>query len=183
MKRLPTDIDIHTHIGEVRADAILCVDPTERECLPTGEGKLSAGIHPWNADKADQNVWTTLKNWLNDKRIVAIGEVGIDRLRGPQIEIQTDVFERQAELAVEYKLPLIIHCVRAFDILLRIHQHTPAFADSQWIVHGFRGKPELAKQLLNCGIDLSFGQLYNIESFNITPIERRYRETDTTQNL
>ena len=62
----------------------------------------------------------------------------------------------------------------------------PLFADARrrgivlppWIVHGFRGGPALARQLLDAGFDLSFGLRYNKESFDITPTERRYRETD-----
>ena len=42
----------------------------------------------------------------------------------------------------------------------------------------FAGGPALARQLLDAGFDLSFGLRYNKESFDITPTERRYRETD-----
>ena len=48
----------------------------------------------------------------------------------------------------------------------------------KWIVHGFRGKPQLAGQLLKAGIDLSFGEKFNPESIQITPIERLFIETD-----
>ena len=48
----------------------------------------------------------------------------------------------------------------------------------RWTVHGFRGKPALALQLLQTGMDLSFGGRYCAESYALTPPDRRHRETD-----
>ena len=177
MNRLPHDIDIHTHRGEVRADAVLCFDPVETDSLPTeGEGLVSVGIHPWNADKATDETFEQLERMLADPRAVAVGEAGLDRLRGPEMEVQIPVFERQIELARRLGLPLVIHCVRAFDILTALRKRHPDAG--QWIVHGFRGKPELATRLLKAGIDLSYGEKFNAESYEVTPADRRYRETD-----
>ena len=174
MDRLPHDIDIHTHQGPLRKDAVLCVDPTETEVLPDGDGFISIGVHPWNADKADQAVWQRLEKWLEDKRVVAVGETGLDRLRGPELTVQEDVFRRQARLAGLHRLPVVVHCVRCTDRLLQIRHDF----SGQWIYHGFRGKPELARQLLDAGIDLSYGDKYNAASYALTPAERRYRESD-----
>ena len=182
--RLPLDIDIHAHSGPLRPGAVVCVDPVESMSLPPGDGLLSVGIHPWNAAKADDASWDRLRKWLDDARVVALGEIGMDRLRGPALEIQEDVFMRQAEAARERGLPVVIHCVRAFDILTAMRKKLLSRptgewdGPGQWVVHGFRGKPETARQLLNAGIDLSFGDKFNEESFRITPPDRRYRETD-----
>lgn len=179
--RLSNDIDIHTHSGPVRPDAVLCVDPVEAAFLPPGDGQLSVGIHPWNAGKTDSEVWRRLEGWLDDNRVVAVGEIGLDRLRGPAMDIQTGVFESQALMAAERHLPVVVHCVRATEILLEIRKKLfPVGHDSeQWILHGFRGKPTLAEQLLKNGIDLSFGKIRNEESYALTPPSRRYYETDT----
>ena len=176
LTRLPQNIDIHAHSGLPRADAVVCVDPVDSECLPEGSGWLSVGVHPWNADRADAAVWERMERWLADPRVVAVGEVGLDALRGPEPSEQMAVLERQIEMAERHGVPLVIHCVRCFDKLLRLRKNRPT--SGQWIVHGFRGKPALARQLLEAGIDLSFGDRYNPESYNITPSERRYRETD-----
>ena len=172
--RLPNDIDIHSHSGAVSKDRIVCVDPTETKCLPEGDGYLSVGIHPWNADKADDDAWERMAEWLADPRVIAVGEAGYDKLRGPSPEIQDEVFGRQVEMCSQTGLPLIIHCVRAIDKLLDKRKNN----SGQWILHGFRGKPEQARQLLDKGIDLSYGSKYNPASFSLTPPERLYRETD-----
>lgn len=177
MKRLPNDIDIHTHAGAPRPGVIVNIDPTET-VLPTGDGRLSVGIHPWNADRVTDAHWTTLESSLADPRVVAIGETGIDRAKGPDIETQKKVFERQIAMADKFDIPLIIHCVRATDILLALRKkHNPR---NQWIFHGFRGKPEQAAQLLAAGIDLSFGNRYNTDALDATPLHRRYHESDQT---
>lgn len=182
MKRLPHNIDVHAHTGPLRVDAVLCVDPVDSDSLPEGNGLLSVGIHPWNAAKADGDTWKRLNAWLDDPRVIAVGEIGLDRLRGPEISFQKIIFERQAIMAATHHLPVVIHCVRAYDLLLNLRKNLLKEFHSvspQWIIHGFRGKPQLARQLLDAGIDLSFGTIYNPESYAITPSDRRYHETDS----
>lgn len=182
LSRLRNDIDIHTHTGPLRKDAIVCVDPTETDRLPEGDGLMSVGIHPWNAGRGyEPEVWTRMENWLSDPRVVAVGEAGLDRLKGPDMNLQEEVFVRQALMAVRKGLPLVIHCVRAADRLLGLRKNFVKLGEdenSQWIFHGFRGKPELARQLLDAGIDLSFGEKYNPDAYEMVAPERRYRETD-----
>jgi TatD DNase family protein len=48
----------------------------------------------------------------------------------------------------------------------------------RWIIHGFRGKPQLAEQALKAGFDLSFGEKLNEQSVRITPLENLFVETD-----
>lgn len=177
MHRLSHDIDIHTHTGVPRLDAILCVDPTQHTQLPEGEGFLSVGIHPWNADHATEEAWIRLKEWLKDKRVVAIGEIGLDRAVNVSRDVQMTVFIKQLQIADSLSLPVIIHCVRSFDTLLALRKQIKT--TNQWIIHGFRGKPDTARQLLKAGFDLSFGTKFNIDSYDLTPPERRYHETDT----
>ncbi len=108
--------------------------------------------------------------------IVAIGECGIDRQKGTDIITQETVFRRHIELAERSALPITIHCVKAFDLMLKLHKELRP--STQWTIHGFRGKPLLARQLLESGFSLSFGKYHNPESYAITPVERRYDETD-----
>ncbi len=175
--RLRLDIDIHTHAGAPRHDAVLCVDPVTTDELPDGDGLLSVGIHPWHADGATPEVWQRLERWLDDPRVVALSEAGLDALRGPDVEsVQLPVFERQARMAAERNLPLVIHSVRTNHHLLRLRRN-PVYTN-QWILHGFRGGETAARQLLDAGIDLSFGHRYNPAAYAATPPLRRYHETD-----
>jgi TatD DNase family protein len=53
-----------------------------------------------------------------------------------------------------------------------------------WIVHGFRGKPELARQLLKSDCAISYGEHFNVESVRNTPLDKLFIETDESlQNI
>ena len=175
--------DFHTHRLDAPAgEAIICL-PAEvlrrPDAFEPHEGALyAAGVHPWaTEDEADARVQLQgLPRLLAHPQVVMFGECGLDRLRGGAEAFQIEIFEAQIALAERFRLPVTLHVVRAWDALLRLHRSLRP--TTQWTVHGFRGKPVLARQLLDAGIDLSFGARYDPESFLLTPPERRHRESD-----
>ncbi|MCL2040763.1 MAG: TatD family hydrolase [Bacteroidales bacterium] len=145
----------------------------------------SYGIHPWflTAENADQQLFQ-LEHLLQHDAIVAIGEVGLDAVRGAGMEAQQRVFEKVISLSEQYQKPLIIHCVKAWDKLLSLHKNRKA--TQTWIVHGFQGNYELASQLLNRKMRLSFGtkllkddRLQTV--FSRIPIDSLFLETDDAE--
>lgn len=78
------------------------------------------------------------------------------------------VFRRQAELAESLCKPLVIHCVRAHDIVIGIKKELKP--RQNWVIHGFRGKPTVARMLLDAGMWLSFGPRFNPDSLEVTPL-------------
>ena len=169
-----TDIHSHDRSQQLSGNTVVNITPGT-PMLPGGT--YSVGIHPW--DTAAHIKLSTLKQLVamaRDNRVVAIGEAGFDRMRGGDPACQAAVFDFQARLARRVGKPLIIHCVRAYDMLLaaaRRHRPDPGM----WIVHGFRKKPELARQLLDAGIDLSM-HAEHIERYPDIPRERIHTETD-----
>ena len=110
-----------------------------------------------------------------DPRVVAVGEAGLDAVRGGDAAIQEDVFVRQALLAEKVEKPLVVHCVRRYGRILELHK---AISPRQlWIIHGFRGKPELARQLSAAGIGISLA-LPRPEIEAIVPPSLLFHETD-----
>ncbi|KAF5030411.1 D-aminoacyl-tRNA deacylase [anaerobic digester metagenome] len=117
-----------------------------------------------------------LKEIVGDPRIVAIGETGLDKLKGPSFDVQIPVFKEHIVLSEKLGKPLIIHCVKAWEELLRVRDEAnPA---QPWILHGYRGKPELSKRLVREGFFFSVGDDINVESMELIPIERLFCETD-----
>jgi len=178
-------IDIHTH-GSDQVPGIFMV-----ENLMAHEGKSPAdaprlaftcGIHPWylsdiNHNKLIDNVLITITN----KSVIAVGEAGFDKLKGPAMELQRRTFEEQVTIAEEYKMPVVIHCVRAWDELLS--EHKKLRPKMNWLVHGFRGNKELASQLISKGMYLSFwfDFVMRPESADLLkslPADRIFLETD-----
>jgi len=156
--------NLHTHTipSDPDADFILNCDPG---AVPSGVRRCSVGLHPWKVGDDWQQQIGQIRSDILLPNVEAIGECGLDALRGPSMPLQIQAFSAQILLAQSAGLPLIIHCVRCFDTLLRLHKkYNP---QTLWIVHGFRGKPALAQQLLARGIRLSFGLRYNPASLDL----------------
>jgi len=178
-------IDIHDHGGS-SSDNCFAV-----ENLMAHEDRIpdlmpgitySYGIHPWylNSENYDEQIERVIK-YADHPNVVAVGEAGFDRLRGPSPALQRKAFEEQAEIAGQMSKPLFIHCVRAWDELLRENKRLKP--DKPWIVHGFRGKVELAMQLLSRGMYISFwfDFILRPESSSLVrnlPVDRIFLETD-----
>lgn len=125
----------------------------------------SVGVHPWltaNAGMDDGYIDKCIEQ-LRSKclmlGVVAIGEVGLDTMRGANIELQTKLFRQIVALSEEIRKPLIIHQVKSIEALMQIRKETKA--KQRWIVHGYRNKVEQARQLMQHGIELSFGKHFN----------------------
>ena len=151
-------IDIHTH-GAVSVRGVYAVETlmAHENRVPEDISGLgfTFGIHPWhlNENNHDEQIACVTKA-VTDHRIIAIGEAGFDKIKGPPADLQRKTFEEQVRIAEEHRKPVVIHCVRACDDLLMEHKRMkPAMP---WLVHGFRGKPDLALQLISKGLYLSF---------------------------
>lgn len=173
-------VDIHTHrLSVVPGRAIENCYP---ETFVPQEGCwYSVGIHPWhlipsaNQGKQDDRM-EILRGLANHSQVLAIGEAGLDKLANAPMAVQLKFFENQARLAMEVDKSLVIHLVKAADELLKLRQTLrPA---NPWIIHGFRGKAAMAQEYLRHGFYLSFGEKYQEEALQLTPVERLFIETD-----
>lgn len=171
----PQITDIHTHNPACHDTAVLNI--AAGEPLPDSPRYLSTGLHPWQTVRADRDRLTELAEAAAaDPRVLAIGECGLDALRGAPLEIQEEIFRRHALAGERLGKPLIIHCVKAFDRLLRIHKELRP--SQPWIIHGFRGKAATARQLTGAGLGLSLGEHFNAESAAVIPSGMLFTETD-----
>lgn len=166
--------DWHTHRSDARR-AIICAPVVDSLLDPAL--LYSLGIHPWNAADATPELLALLRVRAEENNVVAIGEAGLDRLRGPSLEIQHPVFEAQARIADEVSKPLIIHSVRTVPEVISLHKRMSPSVP--WIIHGFRGGPDAARQLLaRPGIYISLGSRFRADAEAVIPPERLLRETD-----
>lgn len=178
-------IDIHVHDGKPMAGNFIL------ESLMAHEGKspedipavaYTYGIHPWFLNENNhKQLILSVENTVSHTDIIAIGEAGFDRLRGPSMELQRKVFEEQIAISEEISKPVVIHCVRAWDELLAVQKKLKP--EMPWLVHGFRGNAGLAAQLLSKGMYLSFWFDFVLrpESGNLLrnlPADRIFLETD-----
>lgn len=144
---------------------------------------FTAGLHPWHADRLNnEQIRTRLKELIEYNFILAIGECGIDKLKGPNIEVQTEAFKIQIEIADEYNLPIIVHSVKAHNEVLRIKKELNSKVP--WVIHHFNGSKEMALDLIDHGFYLSVSHHIRNEHAKLSkyfcelPIEKIFLETD-----
>lgn len=175
-------VDAHTHNRESVSDSsiqtLLSLRPLDS--APT-QGWYSRGLHPWYIEDLTQDALELLDKEVQHPCCRAIGEAGLDRVCGTDFSLQQHYFAEQIRLSETHALPLVIHCVRAWSELLAYHKR---FAPKQsWIVHGFRGKPTLAKQLLRAGLVLSMGEYAPAASMRLAyEADRLLLETDDSHS-
>lgn len=177
-------INIHTHESSGNASVLEIVNQypnSFNENVPY----FSIGIHPWYIN---ENSWQAeleiIEEKLQFENCLALGECGLDKRRETSIEFQIEVFEAQLLLAQKYNMPVIIHCVAAFQELIALKQKLKITIPL--VIHGFSKSGELAEQLVKQGFYLSFGKYLiknpELESvFSAIPNDRFFLETDTIE--
>lgn len=178
-------IDIHTHNAKPAKGIFAVENLMAHENLIPGTitaKAFTAGIHPWHLNEFNRDqLLEYISNVAGDPNLIAFGEAGFDKLRGPSVELQTSTFAEQIKIAGEYNKPLVIHCVRAWEELLAAHRKMKPL--TPWLVHGFRGRQELALQLIKRGMYLSFWFDFvmrpeSAELLRFLPNDRIFLETD-----
>ncbi len=123
----------------------------------------SVGIHPHEANLANEAADSQMLLWARHPRVIAWGEIGLDYFydHSPR-ELQKTVFVRQMELAKAAKLPIIIHC-RPSDNSENAWDDCLAMITEHWgssglggILHCFTGSVEHARRGLDLGFMISF---------------------------
>jgi len=180
-------IDIHTHQADSDPEILSIVNMSisENKNELDRNQAYSIGIHPWDIEKLEiDSIDNHLKDFSADKSSIAIGEIGLDKLIGTNFSIQEKFFTAQVQLAKLTQKPVIIHCVKSQEELLRIKQENDT--GTAWVFHGYNKSLQLAKALLKFGFFLSFGEnLLRNEKlqtvFRDIPLDKIFLETDDKQ--
>jgi TatD DNase family protein len=188
-------IDFHTHqnTSEPNIKKLFNLDINEEvleldfESFFGSNPSVSVGIHPWSVsvEKYDLQL-EFLEKICGDNRVKAIGEIGLDKVKGSEFRFQEEVFLKQIRVAERVRKPIIIHCVRSFNELIGIKKIIKPKVPL--VIHGFNKKPEMAIELTKKGFNLSFGQAVLDseivqESLKNTPIDQMFFETDDCNGL
>jgi len=175
-------INLHTHHPTGQADVVEIVNRYPRESVD-GLAYFSTGIHPWyiNPAAVDDEL-KAIASRLALPGCVAVGECGLDKRIERPIDEQMPVFERQLLLAEQFRKPVILHCVAAYQEVIEVRKRLSLTVPM--IIHGFSKSQQVAKSLLDNGFYLSFGKylLQNpglAEVLREVPTDRMFLETDT----
>ena len=176
--------NFHTHKYTNQSDVLELVNQYPQEFCASIP-YYSIGIHPWyiveNRVQADLEI---IESKLQEMNCLAIGECGLDKKIEIPMELQQAVYEKQLLLAQKYGMPVVIHCVAAFQEVIAIRKKLNISVPM--IIHGFSKNEQTVKQLLDNGFFISFGKylLRNPELktvFKNVPNNRFFLETDTVE--
>ena len=143
---------------------------------------FACGIHPEEVDNLPSDYLDTLRALSEEKKCVAIGEIGLDYYwRQDNKELQKKIFTEQILLAKELELPVIVHSRDAHEDTLNIlRQYKP-----KGILHCFSGSVETAKEVLKLGMYIGLGGAVTfknakkpVEVAEFLPLDRLLLETD-----
>ena len=148
-------------------------------------GSLPAwGMHPMFINVHRPEHLADLRAQIEAQRPVAIGEIGLDLfVRDLDAATQEYFYVEQLKIAQEYDLPVLLHCRRANDEILK---HLRKIKVRGGIAHAFNGSPQQANEFIKLGFKLGFGGAFtwpralNLRRLAVElPLESIVLETDS----
>lgn len=170
-------------IGTRAIDSAAAADLADRE-----EGiTASAGIHPNDADDADDDEWEQVVRLVESGRVQSVGETGLDWYRDTASpERQREFFDRHIRLAQRVGLPLVIHTRESTDDVLAMLREALGRGPLTAVLHSFTGTAEQAAAALELGCFLGFAGMATFRSGGAVrdvavtvPADRLLIETDS----
>ena len=130
----------------------------------------SVGYHPHESKEAGKNYLNELEEMLNHKKVVALGEIGLDfHYNHSNKSIQIKVFKEQLELAKYINKPVIVHNRNSDNELISSIIETKS---SKGVVHCFASDIDFATKLFNQGYYISFTGLVTFSKELVEVIEK-----------
>jgi TatD DNase family protein len=169
-----------------------CVEPREFAQIQSiadrfPEMSFAIGLHPLDAQKwKDNTAQEILTAAQSDRRVVAIGEMGLDFFKDDNRDRQIEVFRAQLEIAYQLNKPVIIHCrdaARELREVLQTYQQKNKVI--RGVMHCWSGMREETQWFLDLGFYISFSGIVTFkkaetvqDSAKIVPLDRLLVETD-----
>ena len=146
----------------------------------------AVGWHPGEISRMVDEDLELLRNWCNNEKVVAIGEIGLDYYNDEDAphELQRQRFIEQLQIAKETALPVIVHDREAHGDILDILKKEAQGVKG--VFHCYSGSVEMAKELIKMGWYLGFGGSSTFanakkvrEVLKVVPEDRILFETDS----
>ena len=128
---------------------------------------LMTGVHPTHVKDDYLEELAHIKEQLNSREFVAIGEIGIDLYWDRStLKLQQEMFRLQIQLAKQYKLPIVIHCRDAFEEVFQILEEAKG-PELFGIFHCFTGTLEQAQKVISFNMKLGIGGVVTFKNGKI----------------
>jgi TatD DNase family protein len=190
-----TQIDeVLTRARNSGVDKILCVGTTaatSREAIGLAQAHdmlyASVGIHPTYSHQASESDWNLIESLVDDARVVALGETGLDRYwEDCPWDIQVDFFHRHWNLSRRTGLPVIIHSRDCDEEMVENLHRAAESGPLVGVMHAFSGSLKTAEACLGLGLHISFAGMVTYKKSTdlrkvaeAVPLDRILIETDS----
>jgi TatD DNase family protein len=140
------------------------------------------GVHPHEAGSATEETFARMRDLASHPKVLAVGEIGLDyHYDFSPRDVQRRVFDRQLEIAAEFRKPVVIHTRDAWEDTLA-HMPAPPYGG---VMHCFTGTAEQAQQAVERGFHLGIGGVLTFPkaeelrpAIRLVPEDRLLLETD-----
>jgi len=128
------------------------------------------GLHPVSVKENFEEELSIIKDYLAERRWVAVGEIGMDLYWDKSYREQQEIaFRRQCLWAIEYDLPICIHAREAIDELLTIIEDI-ANPKLRGVFHCFTGDVVQAEKAIDLGFYLGIGGVATFKNGGLEPV-------------
>jgi len=128
---------------------------------------VTLGIHPEEADNYQDEDLTFIEENLNNPKVIAIGEIGLDyHYEGYNKEKQIDLFEKQLAIAEKYNLPVVVHSREATEDTINTLKKFKVTG----VIHSFSGSKETAKIYIKMGFVLGINGVVTFKNAHIKDV-------------
>lgn len=175
-------------VGKFVVSAVTAKQWVEQLCITAEHADIynTFSIHPWYCHQHQEKHLQQLEELLPEA--VAVGECGLDLMEGrPPLETQMQWFKAQIELAIRYDKPLVIHSVKASDMITK---ELKAYPQARGVVHGFSGSLQQAEAYIKQGFHIGIGtRIVRADGSKVEalirslPLESMLLETDSPNGL
>jgi TatD DNase family protein len=136
----------------------------------------AVGIHPNSTHEAAPGDWERVAAMVDQPRVVALGETGLDRYRDyAPLALQQEYLDRHLRLAQQRDVPVILHCRDAQDDLLAMLRAAVARGPISGVVHAFSGDAAFAAECLALGLYVSFAGNVTYSNKKVEPVRAAAR--------
>ena len=143
----------------------------------------TAGVHPHDTEEVAENYIDELYNLLKNKKVVAVGEIGLDYFKElSDISVQKKIFAEQLELAQKINKPIVFHNRDSDEDIINTLSEFP---NIHGVAHCFSSTYAVAKKLIDMGFYISFSGNLTFKNSHLPdvakqlPIDRLLVETDS----
>ncbi len=151
------------------------IDSNETERLFATEQRFKGkcipmmGLHPCSVKENYDEELRMVEDWLSKRPFVAVGEIGLDYYWDLSFkEQQMVVFEKQIQLSLQYKLPIVIHSRNSLDDCIQVV--SKYMGKARGIFHCFSGTLQQANKIIELGFYLGIGGVITYKNAGLAEI-------------